>query len=86
MLLALHNAMVDTLANLDASDETIAGYKQRWRDTLEGKTRSFPCPACFMAGVEHSALKALPAKANSDRFYVKCLTCEVEYSYTDEAP
>jgi hypothetical protein len=82
MLQAMCNAMIDSLKNAKATEEIIGAYKQSWNDTLAGHARQFPCPACFMAGVKDSALKALPAKANTH--YVKCLKCNTQYSYVEE--
>ncbi len=81
MLLALHDAMIDVLKSLGTGNETIDGYEKRWSDTLEGVSRSFPCPACY-AGARDSALKVLPAKSSTH--HVKCLACDREYSYVEE--
>ncbi len=83
MLLAMHNAMIDVLKAQAANDEIVDAYRKRWSETLEGRSRSFPCPACFMAGVQNSELKALPAKANTPH-YVQCKLCNRSYSYIEE--
>lgn len=82
MLKALHDAMVDILKTLGATGEAIESYKKQWSDTLNGVRKSFPCPACFMAGTAESELKAIPARASTH--YVRCKACSREYGYTDE--
>ncbi len=79
MLYELHAAMLQTLEDCHATDNVIAAYKKRWDETVEGIRRSFPCPACFVAGVEDSELKPLPSKGN--KYYVACKTCGREYSF-----
>ncbi len=82
MLYELHGAMLNSLSAFHASGDVIEAYKKRWSDTLDGINRSFPCPACFMAGVADSELKPLP-KASGHTHYVTCKTCNREYSYEE---
>ncbi len=82
MLQAMYDAMIDSLVKLKASEEVIDNYKRQWSETLLGKFSHFPCPACFMAGLRDSALKAQPARAST--FYVKCPVCSKVYSYVEE--
>ncbi len=78
MLHELHAAMLAALRAFHATDDVIAAYKKRWSDTEEGISRSFPCPAYFIASVEDSELKPLPSKGN--KYYVTCKSCGREYS------
>ncbi len=81
MLYELQQAMLQALDGLHAGRDVIEAYQKRWRDTVEGLSRTFPCPACFMAGVTDSELKPLPAKGNMH--CVSCKTCSRQYCYED---
>lgn len=82
MLQAMRDAMIESLKRLKATEEVIGAYNKFWDDTLEGRTRYFPCPACFMSDRKNSALKAQPAKAGIH--YVACPVCDTTYSYQEE--
>jgi formate dehydrogenase maturation protein FdhE len=82
MLQALHDSMIENLKNFKASPEMIAKYEHRWNDTLTGNTRTFLCPACFMAGVQEAALRPKPMKKGIH--YVQCKVCNEQFSYVDD--
>ena len=82
MLQALHDAMIDSLKDFRASEETIEAYRRRWGETLVGQFRHFPCPACFMIGQTNSSLKALRPRAGVH--FVKCEICDTQFSYVEE--
>ena len=82
MLQAMHDAMIDSLKGFKAPAEIIGDYNQSWDNTLEGRSRHFLCPACFISGRKDSALKAQPARAGT--YYVVCPVCNTTYSYKEE--
>lgn len=82
MLQALYDAMVENLHKLKAPEEKINSYQKRWYEALNGSFGHYPCPACFLRGIDNSALKAQPAKASTH--YVKCSICNSVYSYMEE--
>ncbi len=82
MLKALYEQMIRALGASHASAEIVGAYRDYWNNTLAGRSRVFPCPACFMDGHKDSALKVQPAKGNTH--YVKCLVCDATYSYVEE--
>ncbi len=82
MLQALYDALLKNLQALQVSDELLSNYKRHWNDTLLGQFKGFPCPACFLSGGHHAALKSLPSKAST--FYVQCSACGKVFSYMEE--
>ncbi len=82
MLQALYDEMIRILEGLNADQEKIAAYKRHWSATLEGHSKSFPCPACHAAGQENSSLKPQPAKGSIH--YVRCGSCDTLFSYVEE--
>ncbi len=81
MLQALYDEMVRVLEGLKAGKEKIAAYERRWGETLGGRSRTFPCPACFAGGQENAALRPLPAKGGTH--YVRCETCSSLFNYEE---